>query len=236
MLVAFLSSWDDAFKLSVGSKTLTATRNRLTNILEDFSFAKFSIPTKYVLLTKPVDFDRRKWLLSSSNEALGQVTKLVGYKICSRIVLQKQALGDRGEPNANSDLEKFFKDVRIDGEAVKPKHIERAVRIDKRLSRSVNVANALDIAEHVYESAHPLANLPTLDTLCTRTSCPSIDLLADKLLQFTTEGTVCLQLRGKIDKDVGHKDLLVCIVPGLLLTRRVLVFLHHRFPLPNDRF
>ena len=219
-LFAFLASWADSKK--AGHQELSAA----------FFATAHRIRTKFLFLPNDDAANRLKWnLMEETDSMTDNGATLVGYKKTFGVVGVQQDLQRRQLAHDAAAVAAWFKTVRWnnDSEALGTKEVNRHIRVHGRLSANPLISVRLDLAESRFGRRHALAFLPTLDTLCGKTSVQSNPQLSTALLLWVIEGTVTLMVRGYIQPDISREVLAGKVVPKLLLVRRIALFLINRF-------
>jgi len=219
-LFAFLASW--AAAKTAGTNDLAAA----------FFATAHRIRTKFVFLPNDDGASRAKWSLQEETDSMSENgATLVGYKKTFGVVGVQQDLLKRGLPHDANAVAAWFKSIRWnnDSDALLPKEVNRHIRVHGRLSANPLIPVRLDTAESRFGRRHVLAYLPTLDTLCGKTNVQSNAQLSTCLLLWVVEGAVALMLRNCVKFDISRDAFAGKIVPKLLLIRRIVLFLLHRF-------
>lgn len=234
--VSFLLGWVEA-KAAASLPGATASSQALAR---SFAIRARSVRVRFVYLPDADALQRKKWQLQESVAELGEAVQFNwGYKRVLALAEVQMTLKERNAPSDHNAVAKWFKSVKFasSNEAVTARTAARDLRLFERLGQDRQAVMWLEIGEAHFGRQWPLAHVTTLAEVCAKTALKQGDqgFLEQKLVQWVIGGITVHCLRGTLARDTSRDAVARQVVPVLLLTRRIVIYLANKFPFVNEQ-
>jgi hypothetical protein len=214
---AFLYAWAQAQQMDA-------------DLAAKFARCARSFKVRFVLIADRDEYERYKWSSNTEQLSLAENVRLVGMRRAMGFAFVRDDLKARGKAFTAAAVAAWFKTVKLD-EEITLKVAERYLRLHARVAQVPGLNAVLDTMESMFGPKHTLTNSSHLDMLVGASKCKT-EALQHKILEWLVCGIFVYLMR--TDSNAMSREVLKDKIQDLIFKRKVLVYLHNKFPFLDE--